>query len=67
MIGGPDDGNLVTGVEQIRCCFDRHEWLDGPDRPPTARRTRGAYVWDSSTGTWRWQLWSDHSIQPHLG
>ena len=56
LIGGPNDGNLVTSsVARIPYeCEDRW-WLDGSDSPPTIAVTRGTYIWDEDKNYFKWE------------
>jgi hypothetical protein len=66
LIGGPDDGNLITGIERIYCSQDTFLWLDGTDHPVSASRTTGEYRWTEDDGPphWQWEMWSVHAL-PH--
>ena len=59
LIGGPDDGNMVTAtVEDIAIVSTNVLWLDGKGdgKIATIVETRGNYVWQHSGGYFMWTL-----------
>jgi hypothetical protein len=58
LIGGPDDGNLVTATVEVvpfRCEYVHH--LDGLDGPATFCRVVGEYIWDVTSHSFKWKLY----------
>lgn len=53
LIGGPDNGNLITStVPEFRCEVAFRWWLDGDDRSVCDQTIRGTYVWDGRVFRW---------------
>lgn len=64
LIGGPDDGNLITATVEIvpfRCEYVYN--LDGLDGPATFHRVVGEYIWDATNGFFRWKLYGSFTGQ----
>lgn len=59
LIGGPDDGNIVTSTTmRIPTVGTTELWLDGTGRGKSAFViiTRGFYLWNQDKGYFTWQL-----------
>ncbi len=57
LIGGPNDGNLVTSsVAEIACEEVMNLYLDGPDNPPHNVGCKGKYVWQEGKNYFKWFL-----------
>lgn len=63
LIGGPDDGNMVTSsVAEIVCSEILELYLDGPDKPPVNVGCKGKYVWQGGKGYFRWFLDNTYTV-----
>ncbi len=57
MIGGPDDGNMVTAsVRSVQTSQITTHRLDGPDGNIVIVTVEGTYEWDETTRYFRWKL-----------
>lgn len=56
LIGGPDDGNLITATTR-RIVFHMVQvmWPDGPSGLATYLISRGEYIWDPEKGCFNWK------------
>jgi uncharacterized protein (DUF2249 family) len=49
LMGGPDDGNLITAsVSEFPAKDTLELWLDGLDKSVTVFETTGKYVWENT-------------------
>lgn len=56
LIGGPDDGNLVSAtVPEIPVRDKTTLWLDGIEEKPTIVETVGTYIWNDERGCFLWK------------
>lgn len=57
LIGGPDEGNLVTStVPHIDCWSITSLWLDGYRKRPDTQFIQGTYEWDEDKKYFKWVL-----------
>lgn len=56
LIGGPDEGNLVTATAQMiftEVVYRHH--LEGPHQPPEEVTIFGWYTWNEGRGCFLWE------------